>query len=57
MRSLHNRRKKFAKTTDSNHKLPCAPNLLELDINIRKLDEVWFSNVTLTYTTQGRLYI
>ena len=36
-------RKKFKKTTDSNHKLPIAPNFLNRQFEIEKLNTVWFT--------------
>jgi len=51
------RRRKFAKTTDSNHKLPCAPNLLEQNFDTSEPDEVWVSDITYIETAQGWLYL
>lgn len=49
--------RKFKKTTNSNHKLPCAPNVLERKFEVQEPDEVWVSDITYIYTAQGWLYL
>lgn len=51
------RKRKFKSTTDSNHKLPVAPNLLERQFTTEELDEVWVSDITYIETAQGWLYL
>lgn len=40
------RRKKFKKTTDSNHKLPVAPNLLKRQFEVERPDTAWCTDIT-----------
>lgn len=40
------RRKKFKRTTDSNHKLPVAPNLLDRQFEVERPDTVWCADIT-----------
>ena len=51
------KRRKFTKTTDSNHKLVCAPNVLEREFDAKEIDEVWVSDITYIATAQGWLYL
>lgn len=51
------RKRKFKSTTDSNHKLPVAPNVLERNFNVQAADEVWVSDITYIETGQGWLYL
>ncbi|MFW7379332.1 MAG: IS3 family transposase [Oligoflexus sp.] len=39
-------RKRYRSTTDSNHNLPIAPNILERKFNIDKVDSAWLSDIT-----------
>ena len=50
-------RKKFKRTTDSNHKLPVAPNLLNRQFEVRRSDTVWCADITYLWTLQGWLYL
>jgi len=50
-------KKKFKVTTNSKHKLPIAPNLLEQDFLVSKPDRVWVSDITYIWTKQGWLYL
>ncbi len=50
-------RKKFKKTTDSNHKLPVAPNLLDRKFAVDRPNKVWCSDITYLWTMQGWLYL
>lgn len=38
--------KKYKATTNSNHKLPVSPNLLEQDFSAQKPNEKWVSDIT-----------
>lgn len=51
------RKRKYKATTDSNHKLPVAPNLLERQFTTDEPDEVWVSDITYIETAQGWLYL
>lgn len=50
-------KKKFRITTDSNHSLPIAPNLLQRDFNAAKPNEKYVGNITYIWTTEGWLYL
>ena len=50
-------RRKFKVTTDSRHNLPVAPNLLARDFTTSKPNEVWVSDITYVWTTEGWLYL
>ena len=50
-------RKRFKKTTDSNHKLPVAPNLLDRNFSVDRPNAVWCSDITYLWTVQGWLYL
>jgi putative transposase len=39
-------KRKFKSTTDSNHNLPVAPNLLEQNFTVSERDQVWCSDIT-----------
>jgi len=39
-------RKKFKRTTDSNHKLPIAPNLLDRQFEVKRPNTVWCADIT-----------
>ena len=49
--------KKFKATTNSNHKLPVAPNLLNQNFNAVKPNEKWVSDITYIWTDEGWLYL
>ena len=51
------RRKKFKRTTDSNHNQPVAPNLLNRQFEVEQPDTVWCSDITYLWTLQGWLYL
>ncbi len=53
-------RRRFRRTTDSNHKFPIAHNLLDRRFSvteIRRKDSVWASDITYIETLQGWLYL
>ena len=49
--------KKIKATTNSNHRLPVAPNLLNQDFSAKKLNEKWVSDITYIWTGEGWLYL
>jgi transposase InsO family protein len=49
--------KKFKRTTDSKHKLPVAPNLLDRKFSIDRPNAVWCADITYLWTVQGWLYL
>jgi len=49
--------RKFKATTNSNHKLPVAPNLLEQNFLAEKPNEKWVSDITYIWTEEGWLYL
>jgi putative transposase len=50
--------KKFrVTTTDSNHRLPVAPNLLNQQFHTSAPDKVWMTDITYIWTRQGRMYL
>jgi len=49
--------KKFKATTNSNHRLPIAPNLLNQDFSAKKANEKWVSDITYVWTDEGWLYL
>ncbi|MBW1752932.1 MAG: IS3 family transposase [Deltaproteobacteria bacterium] len=51
------RRKKFKRTTDSNHNQPVAPNLLNRQFEAARPDTVWCADITYLWTLQGWLYL
>lgn len=51
------RKKKFKVTTDSNHKLPIAENVLNRQFQTEEKDKVWVSDITYVSTEEGWLYL
>jgi putative transposase len=51
------RKKRFRKTTDSNHPDPIAPNVLERDFHVDLPNTAWVTDVTYVFTHQGWLYL
>lgn len=49
--------KKYKATTNSNHKLPVAPNLLQQNFSASKPNEKWVSDITYVWTEEGWLYL
>lgn len=49
--------KKFKATTDSKHKLPVAPNILEQKFEAEKPNKVWVSDITYIPTGEGWVYL
>lgn len=50
-------KKRFKVTTDSNHDLPIAPNLLDRQFTVTKPDTVWVGDITYIPTDEGWLYL
>jgi len=55
IRARHKRR--FIVTTDSKHKLPVAPNLLDRNFAPTAPNQVWTSDITYLWTDEGWLYL
>ena len=49
--------KLFKVTTDSDHALPVAPNLLARDFSSQSPNEKWVTDITYIQTTEGWLYL
>lgn len=51
------RGKSFKLTTDSRHKYPVSPNLLNQSFEVERENQVWVSDITYIKTTKGWLYL
>jgi transposase InsO family protein len=49
--------KRFKATTNSNHDLPVAPNLLNQDFTVSRANEKWVQDITYCATEEGWLYL
>lgn len=49
--------RKFKATTNSNHSLPVAPNLLEQDFSCNDVNEKWCGDITYLWTDEGWFYL
>jgi len=49
--------RKFKATTNSNHSLPVAPNLLQQNFYANNPNEKWVSDITYIWTDEGWLYL
>lgn len=49
--------KKYKVTTNSEHSLPVAPNLLQQDFSAKAPNEVWTGDITYIRTREGWLYL
>lgn len=47
-------RRRFRVTTDSNHTLPIAPNLLDRQFHVSAQDRMWVGDITYIATDEGR---
>jgi len=54
---LGRRKPRFRKTTDSNHKLPVADNVLAREFTTDAPDRAWVADITYVWTAQGWLYL
>jgi putative transposase len=50
-------KRKFRVTTDSNHNLPVAPNLLERNFSPEKPNQTWASDITYVWTKQSWMFL
>ncbi len=50
-------KRKFKATTNSNHRLPVAPNLLKQDFTASRPNQKWVSDITYIGTDEGWLYL
>jgi putative transposase len=50
-------RRRFVKTTDSNHAEPIAANLLQRDFTATRPDQKWLADITYIRFTEGWLYL
>jgi transposase InsO family protein len=50
-------KKKYRATTDSKHTLPVAPNSLNRNFSVNKLNQFWVADITYIYTQEGWLYL
>lgn len=49
--------RKFKATTNSSHKLPVSPNLLEQNFTCENVNEKWAGDITYLWTDEGWLYL
>ncbi len=50
-------KRRFKVTTDSNHALPIAPNLLDRQFTVAEPDRVWAGDITYIHTGEGWLFL
>lgn len=50
-------KKKFKATTNSKHKFPVAPNLLNQNFKVEAADSAWVGDITYIWTGEGWLYL
>lgn len=50
-------KRRFKVTTDSDHKLPVAPNLVNQNFVAERPDQLWTSDITYIWTAEGWLYL
>ena len=51
------KKRRFRKTTDSNHPHPIAPNILERNFDAELPNVAWVTDVTYVWTFEGWLYL
>jgi transposase InsO family protein len=51
------RHRKFRLTTDSNHNYPIAPNILNQNFEVHRMNQVWVSDMTYIQTGEGWIYL
>ena len=49
--------KRFKATTDSKHKYPVAPNVLNREFNVTRPNSAWVVDITYIWTKEGWLYL
>lgn len=47
------RRRRYCRTTDSNHSFPIAENLLGRDFHVDHPNQVWVTDITYIWTSEG----
>lgn len=50
-------KRRFKRTTDSEHDWPIAPNLLDQDFTAERPDEKWGADISYIWTREGWLYL
>jgi len=50
-------KRKFKATTDSNHRMPIAPNLLEQNFTALEPNRVWTADISYCWTLEGWIYL
>ena len=50
-------KRRFQRTTDSQHDLPVAPNLLDRQFTVAAPNMAWVSDITYLWTREGWLYL
>jgi transposase InsO family protein len=55
LKAIHKR--KFKRTTDSNHNMPVAPNLLNQAFGMSEKDQAWVGDITYVQVGQKWLYL
>ena len=50
-------RKRFRRTTDSNHVRPVAPNVLDRKFEAERPNQSWATDITFIWTSEGWLYL
>ena len=50
-------KRRFKVTTDSNHKFPISPNLLNREFSVAEPDKAWVGDITYIATDEGWLYL
>ena len=53
----HRLKRRFVQTTQSKHKRPVAPNVLEQSFEVGEPNKVWASDITYMYTRSGWAYL
>ena len=49
--------KKWRATTQSNHRMPVAANVLNRQFTVAQPNQVWAGDITYVWTTEGWLYL
>ena len=50
-------KRKFKATTDSQHRFPTAPNLLEQNFTVSEPNRVWTADISYCWTAEGWIYL